>query len=74
MGKKGDEDALDKSFMLVNSPEFEKAMFIINYKKNIDDLKKMAKDSGMQNDASIKDQERELKIIMLNEIEKLDEK
>ena len=49
-------------------------MKVIAFKKKIDNLKKTAKEGNMENNPVLKDQERELKIIMLNEIEKLDEK
>lgn len=74
LGKKGDSEAFEKSLELMNSPEYKKAIFVKAFKKRIDDLKKMAKDGNMEKNPVLKGQERELKIIMLNEIEKLDEK
>ena len=74
LGRKGDQEAFEKSLELMNSPEYKKAIFVKAFKKRIDDLKKMAKDGNLEKNPVLKGQERELKIIMLNEIEKLDEK
>lgn len=71
LGKKGDQEAFEKSLELMNSPEYKKAIFVKAFKKRIDDLKKLAKNIDMENDPSLIDQERELKIMMLNEIEKI---
>ena len=74
LGRKGDQEAFEKSLELMSSPEYKKAIFVKAFKKRIDNLKKTAKEGNMENNPVLKDQERELKIIMLNEIEKLDEK
>ena len=71
LGKKGDSEAFEKSLELMNSPEYKKAIFVKAFKKRIDNLKKTAKEGNMENNPVLKDQERELKIIMLNEIEKI---
>ena len=71
LGRKGDQEAFEKSLEIMSSPEYKKAIFVKAFKKRIDNLKKTAKEGNMEKNPVLKDQERELKIIMLNEIEKI---
>jgi hypothetical protein len=73
LGKKGDEEALDKSIDLMISSEYKKATIVNLYRRKIDEMNKMVKASEMgENEASIfREQIKELKEDMFNEIDKI---
>jgi len=73
LGKKGDEEALDKSIDLMISSEYKKATIVNLYRRKIDEMNKMVKASEMgENEAStFREQIKELKEDMFNEIDKI---